>query len=151
MWSPHVESTCGLPHTMSCVHMWSPHMIWNMYRMWFTVCDLPYVESTCGFLWNHIQTSNHIRKTTCGFPYMISVCGVRMWSSYVESTCGLARWSYTVVYDHIRKPHVELTSVCGVHMWEYPYVESTCGPFFPCDGDYSLGSKWKGETIKIHK
>ena len=19
-------------------------------------------------------------------------------------------------------------------MWEYPYVESTCGPFFPCDG-----------------
>ena len=105
------------------VHIWSSHVIYDMHVMWFTVYDLPYMEFTCGFLWNHIQTSksytvNHMWFSAYDFriwfPYMISVYGVHMlFSSMII---------YGSVYDHIRKPHVEYLFACGVHMWTFPHV-----------------------------
>ena len=105
------------------VHIWSSHVIYDMHVMWFTVYDLPYMEFTCGFLWNHIQTSksytvNHMWFSAYDFriwfPYMISVYGVHMlFSSMII---------YGSVYDHMRKPHVEYLFACGVHMWNFPHM-----------------------------
>ena len=92
-------------------------------------------------MWFSFKSYTNI-NFTYGSPHVVfrmwsSVCGVDM-CPYVESTWGVhmlfsSMIIYGTVYDHIRKPHVELPSVCGVHMWDFPYVESTCGPFFPCD------------------
>ena len=142
IWCSHMMFTCGTHiwcsyvkrtydvHMLSSymmftygVHIWSSHVIYDMYGMWFTVYDLPYMEFTCGFLWNHIQTSksytvNHMWFSAYDFriwfPYMISVYGVHMlFSSMII---------YGSVYDHIRKPHVEYLFACGVHMWTFPHM-----------------------------
>ena len=113
----YVESTCG-------VQVWSLHMIYNMYRMRFTVYDLPYMESTCGVPLKSYTDIN----STYGKPHVVfrmwssyvEFVSVRMWSSHVDSTCDLARWSHTGPY----------VITCGNHMWSWlPYVESTCGIF----------------------
>ena len=162
IWWSHVGFTCGLPHAMYCVHMWSPHMIFTCgVHMWFTSCDVlcshvsPHVEFTydlkyvpyviyrmwftvCGVhMWCPLKSHTDIKSYTVNHMWF-SVYDFRMWSPYMISVCGVHIWFSSMiirsVYDHIRKPHVELTSVCGVHMWDFPYVESTCGPFPPCDG-----------------